>query len=355
MSNIEFSPSPLKKILGCTLTYVILISNYEIGITLMWLIFSYTIPAKNPNVRVKAWRRLQAVGAVQLKSSLYVLPFSEANYEHLQWLAREVEDLGGEAVFLQCASVENLGEAEVQALFGKARDEDYARLHEEIQTLAKGLEAETRDREDKARELQLALKKFTRRFQAIQEIDFFPSGQGERTAMLLASLADRLKVMTGQGPGPESPAVLKKEDYQGKTWVTRKRPYIDRLASFWLVKRFIDKEAEIAFISPQGKLTKDPERIYFDMAGGHFTHRDQLITFEVLAASFGLEDKGIAHLAALVRSIDLKEELEGMDEAKTLKDLIDGLVKITPGDHELMARALVLFDALYATYRGEPP
>jgi hypothetical protein len=277
------------------------------------------------------------------------------NYEHLLWLAREVEDLGGEAVFFQCASVENLGEAEVQALFGKARDEDYARLQEEIQTLAKGLGAETRDREDKARELQLALKKFTRRFQAVQEIDFFPTGQSERTAMLLGSLADRLKVLTGEGPGPTPLAILQKEKYQGKTWVTRRRPYIDRLASFWLVRRFIDKEAEIAFISPQEKLTKDPERIYFDMAGAEFTHRDRLITFEVLASSFGLADRGIERLATLIRSIDLKEGLEGLEEAKIFKDLIDGLVKITSDDYELVNRALLVFDALSTTYQGEIP
>jgi hypothetical protein len=295
------------------------------------------------------------VGAVQLKSSLYVLPFSEENYEHLLWLAREVEDLGGEAVFFQCAAVENLGEAEVQALFGKARDEDYARLHVEVQVLAKSLEAGDMEPENQAREIHASLKKFTRRFQAIQEIDFFPSGQGERMAMLLASLADRLKVLTGEGPGPTPLAILQKENYQGKTWVTRKRPYIDRLASFWLVRRFIDKEAEIAFISPQEKLTKDPERIYFDMAGAEFTHRDRLITFEVLASSFGLADRGMERLATLIRSIDLKEGLEGLEEAKIFKDLIDGLVKITPDDYELVNRALLVFDALYTTYQGETP
>ncbi|RJR45288.1 MAG: hypothetical protein C4567_03485 [Deltaproteobacteria bacterium] len=321
----------------------------------MWLIFSYTVPAKNPNVRVKAWRRLQAVGAVQLKSSLYVLPFSEANYEHLQWLAREVEELGGEAVFFHCPAVENLPEGEIKALFGKTRDEDYARLYEEIQAFAKHLDTGAREPEDKARELQLSLKKFTRRFQAIQEIDFFPTGQAERTAMLLASLADRLKVLSGAGLVPKSPGSLKKEDYQGKTWVTRKRPYIDRLVSFWLVRRFIDQDARLAFISPQGEMKKDPGLVYFDMADAEFTHRDRLITFEVLAAAFGLQDRGTTRLAALVRAIDLKEDLEGLEEAKTLKDLVDGLVKITGNDDELVQRTLLIFDALYAAYQGENP
>jgi len=321
----------------------------------MWLIFSYTVPAKNPNVRVKAWRRLQAVGAVQLKSSLYVLPFSEANHEHLQWLAREVEELGGEAVFFHCQAVENLTEAEIKNLFGKARDEDYSRLHEEMQTFAKHLEAGAGDREGKTREIQLGLKKFTRRFQAIQEIDFFPTGQAERTAILLASLADRVKILSGEGPGPESPGILKKEDYQGKTWVTRKRPYIDRLASFWLVRRFIDQDAKLSFISPREEMKKDPGLVYFDMAGAEFTHRDRLITFEVLAAAFGLQDRGATRLAALVRAIDLKEDLEGLEEAKTLKDLVDGLVSITPNDDELAQRSLLIFDALYTVYQGESP
>jgi hypothetical protein len=248
--------------------------------------------------------------------------------------------------------VENLTEAEIKALFGKARGEDYSRLHEEMQALAKSLEPGAMEPEDKIRELQAGLKKFTRKFQAIQEIDFFPTGQAERTAMLLASLAERLKVLTGEGPGPESLGILKKEDYQGKTWVTRKRPYIDRLASFWLVRRFIDHDARLAFISPQEEMKKNPGLVYFDLAGAEFTHRDQLITFEVLAAAFGLQDGGATRLAALVRAIDLKEDLEGLEEAKTLKDLVDGLVSITPNDDELVQRALLIFDALYAAYQG---
>jgi hypothetical protein len=318
----------------------------------MWIIFSYTVPAKNPNVRLKAWRRLQALGAVQLKSSLYVLPASDANYEHLQWLAREVEELGGEAVFFQCPAVENLSEDEIKAIFGKARDEDYARLHEEIKAFAKSLEAEAMEPEDKARELQVGLKKFTRRFQAIQEIDFFLTGQGERTAMLLAALRERLQVLTGEKVKPVKMPILSKEDYQGKTWVTRERPYVDRLASFWLVRCFIDHDAKLAFISPQAEMKKDPGLVYFDMAAAEFTHRDQLITFEVLAAAFGLQDRGISRLAALVRAIDLKENLDSLEEAKTLKDLVDGLVKITPNDDELVRRALLIFDALYAVYQG---
>jgi len=321
----------------------------------MWLIFSYTVPAKNPNVRVKAWRRLQAVGAVQLKSSLYVLPASDSNYEHLQWLAREVEELGGEAVFFHCPTVENLTDTEIKALFGKVRDEDYARLHEEVREFAKSLEAGAMDQEEKVRELQARLKKFTRKCQAIREIDFFPTGQGERTAMLLTALQERMQVLTGETIKPTTMPILKKEDYQGKTWVTRERPYIDRLASFWLVRRFIDNDAKLAFISPQEDMKKDPGLVYFDMAGAEFTHRDQLITFEVLAAAFGLQDRGMARLAALVRAIDLKEDLDGLEEAKTLKDLVDGLVKITPNDDELVQRVLLIFDALYAAYQGGTP
>ena len=206
--------------------------------------------------------------------------------------------------------------------------------------------------EEKARELQAGLKKFTRKYQAIREIDFFPSGQGERTAMLLASLEERRQILSGATVKPTPAPIVKKEDYQGKTWVTRKRPYIDRLASFWLVRRCIDPDAKLTFISPREKMRQDPELVYFDMAGAEFTHREGLITFEVLAVTFGLEDRGLAHLAGLVRAVDLKEDLGVNEEAKTLKDLMDGLLTITPDDHELVGRALFLFDALYATYRG---
>jgi hypothetical protein len=239
-----------------------------------WLVFSYTVPAKHPKVRVKAWRRLQAVGAVQLKSSLYVLPFSETNYEHLQWLTREVEDLGGEAVFFHCPAVENLTDAEIQVLFGTARDEDYAWLQEEMQSLAKNLESGTLEQEERARELQAGLKKFTRKYQAIREIDFFPSGQGERTAMLLASLEERRQILSGATVKPTPLPRVQKEDYQGKTWVTRKRPYIDRLASFWLVRRCIDPDAKLTFIAPKEQMPQDSELVYFDMAGAEPTGKD---------------------------------------------------------------------------------
>jgi hypothetical protein len=124
------------------------------------------------------------------------------------------------------------------------------------------------------------------------------------------------------------------------------------LASFWLVRGFIDAEASIQFISPKEKPLPGPDQVYFDLAGAEFTHREGLITFEVLASAFGLEDPGLKHLAALVRAIDLKEDLDSLEEAKTLKDLVDGLVTITPNDDELVQRALLIFDALYTAYRG---
>ncbi|MBM4275205.1 MAG: chromate resistance protein [Deltaproteobacteria bacterium] len=321
----------------------------------MWLIFSYSLPAKNSNARVKVWRRLMSVGAVQLKSSLYVLPAGPGNHEHFQWLSREVEELGGEAVFFQCPAVENMTDLEIRGLFGKERNEDYDRLCEEMQTFARALGDQPWDRDEKVRELKAALKKFTRRFETIRDIDFFPTGRGERPAMLLASMSERMKELTGVRPGAGSQVMLKKEDYRGKIWVTRERPYVDRLASFWLVRRFIDKDADILFISPKQEMESNARRVYFDMAGGEFTHREQMITFEVLAGSFGLLDQGGARLAALVRAIDLKEDLEGMGEAKVLQDLVDGLVKITPDDYELVNRALMIFDALYTTYQGETP
>jgi hypothetical protein len=117
-------------------------------------------------------------GAVQLKAPCYAA--SAANHEHFQWLAREVEELGGETVFFQCSAAENLTDSEIKALFGKQREEDYVRLSEEIRIFTQALEAGAQEQEEKARELKAALKRFTRRFQAIREIDFFPTGQAER-------------------------------------------------------------------------------------------------------------------------------------------------------------------------------
>jgi hypothetical protein len=306
-----------------------------------WLVFSYTLPARSSGGRMKVWRRLAALGAIQLKNALYVLPATEANVEHLVWTVREVVDLGGEAVYFQTPSVGNVSDGEVEALFAQARDQDYDGLEDEIRAFAAVCPPPAPGASE--RERRTALRKFARRLAAIREIDFFPTGRGDRAAMLLDSLE-----AAGDAAGP-GPGVLDRDDYRGRVWVTRERPYIDRLASFWLVRRFLDPDAPLEFVPAGHRFAPDDGRVRFDMASGGFTHKDGRITFEVMAVAFGLMAGGMVRLAGLVRAIDLKEE-EGHEDARAIRDVIDGLVLTARDDHDLMDKGFVLFDALYAAY-----
>ena len=150
---------------------------------------------------------------------------------------------------------------------------------------------------------------------------------------------------------PSAPVILyDRTAYQNRTWVTRAHPYIDRLSSFWLIRRFIDAKASVRFLQAGETPDLQAGEIPFDMVGAEFSHQGELITFEVIARGFALFDGTVVKIGHLVRFIDIQEEATLPDDAALLKTLIDGLVAITSDDHHLMEQALVLFDALHAGF-----
>ena len=199
------------------------------------------------------------------------------------------------------------------------------------------------------------LRRAERRLAALADIDFFPSGRGEVLRVALEGLGSALLDPTQ----PEAEASCQPGDYSGRTWVTREHPYIDRLASFWLVRRRIDQGAKIRFLARDEDIPQGGEFISFDMPGADFTHRGGLVSFEVLAQDFGVRDTAVRRLMGVVKAIDLADDTGeggGMPaEARAVKDVLDGLVKISANDSELLERAMLLFDALAAAYakKGE--
>jgi hypothetical protein len=321
-----------------------------------WLIFSSSLTARQQALRVKVWRRLAAIGAVPLKNSLWLLPGRDDCREHLTWLAQEVEEGGGEAVVLSCVDLGGISEAEARDLFRCARDVDYAELEQQAAALSPRLQADSlASLQDSTlrREVRALLKRAERRLAALRDIDFFPSGRGEVARLALEALAGLLSGNQDQAEG----ASCSLKDFQGRTWATREHPYIDRLASFWLVTRRIDPAAAIRFLAPDEPLPREAGVVSFDLPGAEFTHQGGLVTFEVLARAFGLRDAAVRRLTGIVKAIDLADD-SGEDgglpaEARAVKDVLDGLVKISKNDAELLERALVLFDALAATYSNE--
>jgi hypothetical protein len=316
-----------------------------------WLFFSFSLPARNQSGRMRIWRRLTGLGAVILKNAFYALPARDDLREQLTWLVKEVEGLGGEALFLETGPPANMTGPEVAALLTQAREADWRALEAEVLPLVDQARAAGGD----VPALEAPLRRLAKRAEALGAIDYFPAGHGERVGALLAEAS---ALLSGQRPesAPEVPG-RDAAAYRGLTWVTRENPYIDRLASFWLVRRFVDPKARIAFVPAGVKAGAKEGTVRFDMAEAEFTHVGGLTTFEVLCESFALCGSIPPRLRAVIRAIDLNGLETGPGEASGVKLVLDGLMIRAKDDMERMESGMALFDALLSactpTQNGE--
>jgi len=309
-----------------------------------WILFSYSIPATNAKARMRTWRRISATGAAQLKTGLQILPHRDELMESITWLIGEVNSLGGEAVALQCLQVEGMSDQQIEALFQDQVDPEF----EQIQLDAKALlpTADTFWPDGDIKVASTALRKLRKRCEAVRERDFFPSGAAAKTLKVLDTISERLR---RPERGVLAVANLERSHYQGRIWVTRARPYVDRLGSAWLIQRFIDPQARFRFLLTGQTANLEQGELPFDMAMGEFTHQGELITFEVLMRDFALRDPALGKLSELVKAIDVQEGALP-DDAALLKILLDGLITLVGDDHQLLEKARLLFDALHAGY-----
>ncbi|KJR97708.1 MAG: hypothetical protein VR65_21900 [Desulfobulbaceae bacterium BRH_c16a] len=309
-----------------------------------WILFSYSIPATNAKARMRTWRRISATGAAQLKTGLQILPHRDELMESITWLIGEVNSLGGEAVALQCLQVEGMSDQQIEALFQAQVDPEF----EQIQLEAKALlpTADTFWPDGDIKEASTALRKLRKRCEAVRERDFFPSGAAAKTLKVLDTISERLR---RPERGVLAVANLERSHYHGRIWVTRARPYVDRLGSAWLIQRFIDPQARFRFLLTGQTANLEQGELPFDMAMGEFTHQGELITFEVLMRDFALRDPALGKLSELVKAIDVQEGALP-DDAALLKILLDGLITLVGDDHQLLEKARLFFDALHAGY-----
>ena len=308
-----------------------------------WLLLLHQLPPQPAYLRVKVWRRLQRLGAVALRASVYALPASaEDALEDFQWVAREIDAAGGEATICEARLLEGLTDAGAEALFRAARDADYAQLAEEARQL--GSEAD-------AAGLEPAVRRLRKRLGEIVALDFFGAGGRESAEGLVSALEGRMARLRAPARAPaerELPQVVR-----GRTWVTRKGIHVDRMASAWLIRRFIDPDARFRFVA--GKVHRPGEgELRFDMFDGEFTHQGDLCTFEVLLAHFGLEDRALAALGELVHDIDLKDAKFGRAETAGLDSLLVGIALRHPADPARITQGGAAFDALYEAFRKKP-
>ena len=322
--------------------------------TFSWLLFFYSIPAKPVNNRVKLWRKLLKAGAVQLKGGVYILPYSEDHHEALQWMLAELPGMKGEGLLLKTDSIEPLQQADIVNLFDEQRHPRYQEVAKKIDEFSGRIgNLQKGGKDKKTTSLFRQYEKLQAEFQGVHHLDFFQSNRGKDIAAQLGALRKQLEDLAAIEKGRKGPATsLARErsisNFSGLTWLTRKRPFVDRMASAWLIRRFIDPKASFAFMdeSELQALTSELE-VSYDVRNGDFTHVDDLCTFEVLMKRFALVDKGLDALARIVHDIDIKDEKFAAPEARVIEMIIKGIRNRALPDSETLEQGIAVFEALY--------
>lgn len=305
-----------------------------------WLVLTATLPTNPSGLRVRVWRSLKATGAGTLREGVYVLPEHAATAKVLWELERTITEAGADAHMLVVQARDDEQERAFRALFD--RSDSYVEFLQSVK------EARGRIRKASEAELHKALRSLETQLQGIQSGDFFPGKDRHKSTDALAALRREVELhLSPDEPAATEAAIPRRAiaEFQGGTWATRKRPWVDRLGTAWLVHRFIDKRPTFTWLADPKKCPKSA--LGYDFDGATFTHVGDRVTFEVVAESFGLlEDAALQRLARLVHYIDIGGI--PVDEAPGFEMLIRGLQARHADDDELLAAAIPVFDAYYA-------
>ena len=283
-----------------------------------WLLLLHQIPPKPPYFRAKVLRRLGQLGALPIKNSAYLLPDTDDTREDFEWLRREITAKGGAAWLFRADAVSGLSEEQITTSFRRLRDADY----QELLTDAGGLDD----------------TKLSQRFEELKRIDYF--SHPARTE-LEAIITDRQQ---------RAERALSESDNSlvRRTWVTRAGIKVDRVASAWLIRRFIDPQATFRFVDPATYRPADHE-LRFDMYDGEFTHEGDLCTFEVLIVRHKLvgEHPALAPLAEVIHDIDLKDGRYQRPETTGLARILEGIYARYADDETRLTHGSFIFDSFY--------
>jgi hypothetical protein len=303
-----------------------------------WLLLVHQIPPKPAYLRAKILRRLTQLGAIPLKKSAYLLPSTDASLEDFEWLRHEIVEQGGEGWILEGTLKAGLTNEAAREGFRRARAAEFAGLTTEARGLLERARAQAPDAEG----LTLEWRRLDRRVKAAARIDFFDA-PGRKELEVLMDTIDR----TLHPPQPSAAAYA--EPLRGRTWMTRTGVQVDRIASAWLIRRFIDPAATFVFTEPDAK-PPSPEVVRFDMFEGEFTHDGDLCTFEVLLRrSTAAGDQALAAIAEIVHDLDLKDDRYQRPETPGIGAMIQGIGARHADDQKRIAEGAPLFDALYAS------
>lgn len=350
--------------LQCNTSYTaITLSKQEVEANVpRWILLIHQLPPRPTNLRVRIWRKLQKLGAVAIKNSVYVLPANEKTNEDFQWLVQEIESAGGEAAVFRADAVEGTTDKEIIAGFRKARDAEFAEIAAGLNGLAGSIREQTRVKHLSAGRLaahEADLDRLHAELERVVANDFFEA-KGRNTALNSYHHCQKV-IRAAQAPTSKESKTSRKSDtlqvgdYQGRRWMTRRNIHIDRLASAWLIKQFIDKHPRFYFVA-DGETV--PNAIPFDMFEAEFTHHGEDCTFETMLKRFGLSKvKGLRELGEIVHDVDLKDDKFQRLEAAGVNAVINGLSETCPDDRKRLQQATVIFDSLFRLLdkQGEKP
>jgi len=301
-----------------------------------WILILYTLPTRQNAGRVQLWRKLKKFGALPLKTSAYVLPDEPVHHERFQWLAEQIRTGGGEATLIKVSEIEGLPHEKVVQLFNDARAKDYAEL---ITPLA---EFVRKNKKKIGPDFHETLEKFQTEFHGLREMDYFDCPKAQDAQMLLRQAENLLNKATVKVPRVD------KKRFLGRSWLTRPRPQIDRVASAWLIRRFIDKDATFVFAPNPKDL---PDAVPYDMFEVDFSHHGEDCTFETLVKRFGIEDKSVQAIAEMIHDADVEDGKFKRVDCVGIDRVLKGFAVLKFPDEQILARGFEIFDALYAALK----
>lgn len=314
-----------------------------------WLLLIHRLPPENAYLRVKVWRRLQRVGAVSVQNAVYALPNVEGCREHFEWIVREIVQAGGTASIGETHFVVGAGDDALRGGFVEARASDYRALVEEARKVL-GPPPFRADQTRLPANFVASVAKLRRRRDDIRAIDYFPAP--ERGADEVEHLLARLEAMANPeptGPAGTSARRFRIAEVQGRTWVTRSGVHVDRIASAWLIRAFIDPDARFKFVPSKGYMP-EPGELRFDMYDAELTHDGDLCTFEVLLREFELSSPGLRALAEIVHEIDLEVEEPSRPETIGISHALEGIARRHASDEDRLRDGAALFAGLAAFF-----
>lgn len=307
-----------------------------------WLLLILSLPTENATARMRAWRALKASGAAVLRDGVHLLPDDARHADTLAAITDDLRSHGGTAHLLRT----DASAPDYRALFD--RGADYAALIADVAAARAALD------DDKAADTVRHSRKLRRTLEQVTAIDFFPGeAQRQAEAALLALEQDAGRRLSPHEPRSTTQAIprLDPADYRGRTWATRRRPWVDRLASAWLIRRFIDQEARMLWLKSPADCPK--KALGFDFDGATFTHVGARVTFETLLASFGLETPPLLRIGLLVHSLDVGGVKP--PEAAGVERVLAGMREALTDDDQLLQVAAGVFEGLLTAFSQEPP